>query len=144
MFLSTRMPPEEWERTMRQHRSYMTQRARELRRDMTREEKNLWYGYLRVTSEHWYRQRVIGDYIVDFYCPMAKLAVELDGSQHQELDGSFADEVRDQVLGEMGIRVLRFPNRDVNFQFRRTCAAIREAVEERLPFSSKRACGDAV
>ena len=63
-------------------RDYMLERARELRRDMTPEEQALWYRFLRKHPLHWYRQRVIGEYIVDFYCRAASLVVELDGRQH--------------------------------------------------------------
>ena len=87
---------QEWEEAVLQHQKYMLTRARELREDLTREERHLWYDYLRYHPVHWYKQRIIEDYIVDFYCPSAKLAVELDGWQHQELDNWYADQVRDR------------------------------------------------
>ena len=114
-----------------QHQKYMLTRARELREDLTREERHLWYDYLRYHPVHWYKQRIIEDYIVDFYCPSAKLAVELDGWQHQELDNWYADQVRDRELGELGIQVLRFTNVDVNYRFRRVCAEIKRVMTER-------------
>ena len=122
MFIS-----EDWQ----ERDEYLLQRARELRQDMTPEERRLWYQFLRRSPVHWYRQRVIGDYIVDFYCHSARLAVELDGSQHSGLDGRYADQVRDRILEEAGIRVLRYSNRDVNFRFRSVCEDIRRSVRER-------------
>ncbi|MBQ9664026.1 MAG: endonuclease domain-containing protein [Oscillospiraceae bacterium] len=105
-------------------RDYYLMRARELRRDMTPEEKTLWYQFLRHHPLHWYRQRVIGEYIVDFYCRSASLVVEVDGCQHGELDARYADQLRDQALGDMGIRVLRFTNVDVRYHFRQVCSVI--------------------
>lgn len=111
----------------REYQAYMLERARELRRDMTPEEKTLWYQFLRKHPLHWYRQRVIGEYIVDFYCRAAGLVVELDGCQHQELDDWYSDQVRDRKLQEQGLRVLRFSNVDVRFRLRSVCARINEA-----------------
>ena len=110
-------------------RDYMLERARELRRDMTLEEQALWYRFLRKHPLHWYRQRVIGEYIVDFYCRAASLVVELDGR--------YADQVRDRKLGEEGLRVLRFPNHEVRYHLGRVCRAIDQAIAEqhcRCPF----------
>ena len=107
-----------------QHPQTMLTRARELRECLTREERHLWYDFLRSHPAHWYKQRIIEDYIVDFFCPSAKLAVELDGWQHQELDMLYADQVRDRELGTLGIQVLRFTNTEVNYKFRRVCAEI--------------------
>ena len=107
-------------------RDHMLMRARELRQNMTLEEKTLWYQFLRKHPLHWYRQRVIGEYIVDFYCHAAGLVVEVDGSQHEEIDGWYADQVRDRALGELGLRVLRFSNLDVRYHLRRVCEAINE------------------
>lgn len=58
------------------------EKAKELRRKETKQEKRLWYDYLRQRKERWYRQRVINNYIADFYCPRAKIVIELDGKQH--------------------------------------------------------------
>ena len=119
-------------------RDYMLERARELRRDMTLEEQALWYRFLRKHPLHWYRQRVIGEYIVDFYCRAASLVVELDGRQHEELDGRYADQVRDRKLGEEGLRVLRFPNHEVRYHLGRVCRAIDPA---RSATSAAACCG---
>ena len=110
---------------------YMLETARGLRQSMTLEEQALWYRYLRRHPLHWYRQRVIGEYIVDFYCRAAALVIELDGRQHEELDGRYADQVRDRKLEAEGLRVLRFPNYEVRYHLGRVCRAIEEAVGER-------------
>ena len=66
------------------HNKKLVPLARQLRKEMTKEERHLWYDYLRSYPVRFLRQRVIGKYIVDFYCAEAKLIVELDGSQHYE------------------------------------------------------------
>ena len=93
----------------------LKQHAHQLRGNMTDAEKRLW-GKIRVRQigGYWfYRQKPIGDYIVDFYCPKAKLVIEVDGGQH--LSGEIAenDRVRDEYLSNLGLRVLRFTNADV-------------------------------
>ena len=62
------------------HNKALTPIARKLRKDMTREERHLWYDFLREYPIRFLRQKVIGSYVVDFYCAAAKLVVELDGS----------------------------------------------------------------
>ena len=99
---------------------------------MTIEEQTLWYRYLRKHPLHWYRQRVIGEYIVDFYCRAAALVIELDGRQHEELDEWYADQVRDRKLEAEGLRVLRFPNYEVRYHLGRVCQAIDKAVREKV------------
>lgn len=69
------------------HNKALTPIARKLRKDMTREERHLWYDFLREYPIRFLRQKVIGSYVVDFYCAAAKLVVELDGSQHYEEKG---------------------------------------------------------
>ena len=69
-------------------------RARELRKEMTREERRLWYEFLRTYPERFQRQKILGSYIADFYCARAKLVIELDGSQHYETEGTARDEER--------------------------------------------------
>ncbi len=60
-----------------------------------------------------YRQKIIDNYIADFYCPKAQLVIEIDGSQHYSETGLAKDRTRDDVLRKMGIKVLRFSDRDV-------------------------------
>ena len=108
---------QEWEEAVLQHQKYMLTRARELREDLTREERHLWYDYLRYHPVHWYKQRIIEDYIVDFYCPELSLVIEVDGTQHYEEVGKVYDADRDRALYEDGLNVLRYSNRDINQRF---------------------------
>ena len=98
--------------------------AQKLRRDMTREEWHLWYDFLNQLPVRFNRQKVVGPYIVDFYCASAKLVVELDGSQHYEEAGIAADRQCDAFLAEQGLRVLRYTNVDVHRNFNGVCEDI--------------------
>ena len=98
--------------------------AQKLRRDMTKEERHLWYDYLKTLPVTVKRQIVIGPYIVDFYIASAKVVIELDGSQHYQEEGVATDKERDQFLCEQGIKVLRFSNYDVNQHFEGVCREI--------------------
>ena len=106
--------------------------AQKLRREMTKEERRLWYDFLKQLPVTVNRQKVIGPYIVDFYCAKAKLIVELDGSQHYEPGEKERDEDRDRYLADLGLAVLRFGNYDVDRQFEGVCATIDREVRERL------------
>ena len=98
--------------------------AQKLRRDMTREERRLWYNFLRQLPVTINRQKVLGQYIVDFYCASAKLVIELDGSQHFEETGISSDRKRDAYLTGMGLKVLRYSNADINRNFIGVCEDI--------------------
>ena len=98
--------------------------AQKLRREMTKEERRLWYDFLKRLPVTVNRQKVIGRYIVDFYCAAGRLAIELDGSQHFEDDGAAADRERDLALSGLGITVVRYSNDDVNRNFDGVCADI--------------------
>lgn len=89
--------------------------SRELRTYMTDAEKVLWMKLRRkqLKGYQFYRQKIIGDYIVDFYCPGARLVIEVDGGQHYGPEEIAKDRVRDQSLREQGLNVLRFSDRDV-------------------------------
>ena len=91
---------------------------------MTKEERLLWYNYLRTYPVQFYRQRVIGSYIVDFYCSKAKLVIELDGSQHYETEGMARDGVRTAYLEGLGLKVVRIPNNEIHNNFRGVCEYI--------------------
>ncbi len=84
--------------------------ARDLRKSQTKEERKLWHTFLKVLPVKFVRQKPIGQYIVDFYCAEAKLAIELDGSQHYEDAGEGYDAERDRFLNEQGIAVARYSN----------------------------------
>ena len=96
--------------------------AQKLRREMTKEERHLWYDFLKQLPVTINRQKVIGSYIVDFYCASAKLVIELDGSQHFEGEGAASDRERDEALSKRGITVARYSNLDVNRNFEGVCA----------------------
>ena len=102
----------------------LTPAARSLRKNMTKEERRLWYGFLRDLPLTVNRQKVIGRYIVDFYCAKAHLVIELDGSQHYGEQGQDADKVRDEYLKSQGLHILRYSNADVNHRFRGVCEDI--------------------
>ena len=89
--------------------------SRQLRKDMTNAERLLWSRVRRkqLQGYQFYRQKIIGNYIVDFFCPKAKLVIEIDGSQHYEDEHIKKDNVRDDYLREQRLTVLRFPDRDV-------------------------------
>ena len=89
--------------------------SQRLRKNMTDAGKRLWLKLRRkqLKGHPFYRQKIIGKYIVDFYSPKANLVIELDGGQHYSEAGKARDRTRDDVLSEMGIQVLRYSDRDV-------------------------------
>ena len=107
----------------------LTPYAQKLRREMTKEERHLWYDFLKSFPVQVKRQKVIGPYIVDFCIPSEKLVIELDGSQHYEKIGVQADLERDRYLENLGFRVLRFSNLDVNRNFEGVCETIRKQMK---------------
>ena len=105
--------------------------ARRLRRDMTPHERKLWYLFLRKYPIKIYKQRIIGRFIVDFYCASAKLVIELDGSEHYEPQAAAYDTQRSAYLETLGLKVLRFSNREVDRDFQGVCEQIDITVRER-------------
>ena len=95
-----------------------------LRKGMTDEEKHLWYDFLRYLPVTVNRQKVIENYIVDFYIFAKKIAIELDGSQHGKEENHTRDKTRDKVLLDLGIKVLRYTNKDINTNFDSVCRDI--------------------
>ena len=95
----------------------LTKFAKELRKNMTPEEKHLWYDFLKLLPMTVKRQYVVGNYILDFFIPSVNIAIELDGSQHYEPDAREADEKRDSVLASLGISVIRYSNSQINKNF---------------------------
>ena len=93
---------------------------------MTKEEKHLWYDFLKNLPIQFYRQKVVGNYIVDFYCAAKKLVIEVDGSQHYDDAGVIYDKKRDEFLKSNGITVLRYSNSDINIRFDSVCQDISE------------------
>ena len=106
------------------HDNQLLERARSLRKQMTPQERKLWYLFLRRRKEKWYRQRPMFGYILDFYCADVHLAVEIDGGQHFTDTGRSYDENRTAVLTQNGITVLRFTNADIEHRFDTVCDEI--------------------
>lgn len=103
-----------------------------LRRNMTPAEKRLWYDFLKNLPQTINRQKVIGEYVVDFYCGSAKIAIELDGSQHLTLAGRESDKERDAYLHGLGITVLRYSNLDIFKNFDGVCADISKHLNKKV------------
>ena len=99
-------------------------KAKELRKNMTPQERKLWYCYLKDSGIHWNRQKVIGKYIVDFCCSKYKVIIELDGSQHFEEEALLYDAERTKVLESYGLLVLRYTNHDIHTKFDDICKDI--------------------
>ena len=105
--------------------------ARTLRKSMTKEERHLWFDFLRYCRPRFRRQEIIGNYILDFFCYEAKLAVELDGSQHCEAAAVQYDARRTEHLQNLGITVIRFSNTDIMKNFDGVCQQILMLLEHR-------------
>ena len=104
--------------------SKLSNNAKSLRRNMTKEERHLWYDFLKSLPIMVHRQKVIGNYIVDFYIAEAKLVIELDGSQHFDSNGKHTDQIRDNYLNSIGLTVLRYSNSEINLKFQEVCQDI--------------------
>lgn len=103
---------------------YLTDRAKSLRKNMTKEEKHLWYDFLKNLNVTVQRQKVLKCYIVDFYIHKAKLIIELDGSQHYTEKGERDDAVRDDYFRRNGYMVLRYTNLEIQKNFGGVCEDI--------------------
>jgi very-short-patch-repair endonuclease len=112
----------------KKHNPKLTKLSQRLRREMTQEERHLWYDFLKGLPVTINRQKVIGSYIVDFYSASAKLVIEIDGSQHYEKEGIEADTIRDAYLNSRGLTVKRYSNRDINIDFESVCEDIYEFI----------------
>ncbi len=110
----------------------LTDTAKDLRRNMTKQEKHLWYDYLKNYPIRWYRQRIIDNFIADFFCYKVRLAIEIDGAQHYTEQGLAYDKERTAVFNAYRIKVLRFSNSDIDNNFEYVCREIDKVVDERL------------
>ena len=110
----------------------MTRFAQQLRKEMTKEERRLWYDFLREYPVQFRRQVTCGDYILDFYCAKAKLAIELDGSQHYGPGQLEKDILRTKYLSDQGICVLRIPNNEIWHNLAGVCDQIHLEVQLRV------------
>ena len=103
----------------------------------TKEERHLWYDYLKDYPVRFLRQKILGKYIADFYSAEAKLVIELDGSKHFEKHNTEKDAERTAFLNGYGLTVLRIPNNEVSRNFRGVCEYIDAAVTRSLSQKSK-------
>ena len=117
----------------------LTPFAQRLRKEMTPEEKHLWYDYLKKLPWTVNRQKVFGNYIADFYIASAKLVIELDGAQHYEDEAAIRDKQRDDWFQAHGITVLRYSNHDVKRNFYGVCMDIQKHLSRvpSLPLEGK-------
>ncbi|MBQ8393392.1 MAG: DUF559 domain-containing protein [Clostridia bacterium] len=109
----------------------LTVYSKKLRNEMTREEKHLWYDFLKKLPFDVKRQKVIGKYIVDFYIPKYKIIIELDGIQHYTEEHIEIDTERDEYMRSKEMLVLRYPNSDINKRFEYVCADIVMKIKEK-------------
>lgn len=119
---------------MKEHNSALTKRAQELRKGnrATRQEKHLWYDFLRDYPLQFHRQVIFGYYIVDFYCPDAGLVIEVDGSQHFEPEAIAYDAQRTAELEGAGCTVIRYTNEDIDRRFYSVCEEIDHRIKQLL------------
>ena len=116
----------------RKHNKSLVPNAKELRNNMTKEERHLWYDFLRDCSVRFSRQKVFGKYIVDFYSAEAKMIIELDGSQHFEEAGQSYDAMRDEYLKAYGLTIIRVPNNEINDNFDGVCEYLNNLIKQSL------------
>ena len=114
------------------YNSKLITRAKELRKNMTRHERHLWYDFLKNYVVAFQRQKTIRSFIADFYCFKARLIIELDGSQHYSEQGLAYDNERDAILKSCDLEILRFSNRDIDEHFDSVCEVIDRTVKERV------------
>lgn len=114
------------------HNKQLAPLAKKLRKEMTKEERRLWYDFLRSYPVRFSRQKVLGKYIVDFYSAEARLVIELDGSQHYEDDNMRKDAERTAFLKTYGLTVIRVPNNEVSSNFSGVCEYIDTVVKQSL------------
>ena len=118
------------------HNKALVPNAKALRKNMTKEEKHLWYDFLRTYPIRFLRQKILGKYIADFYCAEAKLVIELDGSGHYTPETKAYDAERTEFLSEYGLLVIRVLNREVTNNFYGVCEYIDKIVKERIDSQS--------
>ena len=117
---------------LRKHNKELVSNAKELRKNMTKEEKHLWYDFLRNYPVKFSRQKVLGKYIADFYSFEAKLVIELDGSGHYTEENKKYDAERTLFLEQYGLSVIRIPNTEIHNNFRGVCEYIDGLVKQSL------------
>ena len=110
------------------HNKALVPVARMLRKNMTKEEKHLWYDFLRTHHIKFTRQKILGNYIVDFYSAQLKLVIEIDGIQHYTTQGKEYDAKRSEFLSCFGLIVLRIPNTMINHNFQEATKQINKFI----------------
>ena len=105
-------------------------KARSLRRNMTPQERHLWYDFLRYCKPRFRRQEIIGPYIADFFCYDAKLIIEVDGSQHFSPETKAYDNARTAYFHSLGIRMMRVDNGQINRNFDGVCEGVILAMQQ--------------
>ena len=116
----------------RKHNPKLTENSKTLRKSMTKEERHLWYDFLRTYPIRFLRQKVIDNYIVDFYCHDARLIIELDGSQHYSDVGLLKDKIRTEKIELRNLTVIRIPNNEIFDNFDGVCEYIDVCVKKSL------------
>lgn len=116
----------------RKHNKDLIRVAKNLRSNMTKEEKHLWYDYLKNYKVRFSRQKILGKYVADFYCAKANLVIELDGSQHYQEKELDYDKARTEYISKFNIKVVRIPNNEVNKNFDGVCRYIDMTVQQNL------------
>ena len=116
----------------RKHNKEIVPLAKMLRKNMTKEEKHLWYDFLRGYPVRFSRQKVLGKYIADFYCAEAKLVIEIDGSGHYTDEGKQYYSERTAFLEGYGLTVIRIPNTEICYNFKGVCDYISHIVEQSI------------
>ncbi len=114
---------------MKSYNKDLIRNAQTLRKNMTPEEKHLWYDFLKRLPIKVHRQYNIGNYIVDFYIPQKHLVIEIDGIQHLTEEHEEKDQIRDNFLKGEGLRVLRFSNESIRKSFSDVCQIILNYIE---------------
>ena len=109
----------------------LVSRAKTLHKNMTKEERHLWFDFLCYCTPRFRRQQILGNFIADFYCDKAKLVIELDGSQHTEPDAIAYDIRRSAYFESLGILVVRYYNSDINRNFGGVCEHILQILSQR-------------
>ena len=107
----------------------LVKNAKILRKNMTAEEKHIWYDFLKKLPYTVKRQHNIGNYIVDFYIAKKKIVIEIDGIQHTDPDEQLKDQIRTNELEALGLKVLRYSNKDINTNFYSVVNNIMEKLE---------------
>ncbi len=106
--------------------------SQQLRNNATPQENKLWYQFLKFQKLHFYRQKPLDGYIVDFYCPKLKLVIEIDGVQHFAEEQMDYDQERTLALNNYGLQVIRFTNYQVDFEFELVCDKITKFLKNPL------------